>query len=210
MSFPIECMTGGSEQSRSQARRQRVIDVSRTLFSERGFHATGMAQIAKESGVAIAQIYRDFRSKEEIVASIVEHDCSAMLDNDALRAAIAARDETAILAWIAHVVDPASLSTADVRIFNEIIAESSRNDRMATIFQTTHDQVRTTLCLALNIFEPGEAKAERRKLLADMILTLAIGLRHHPIIENQVLNDALIKSFQRIIRQEISNLRVRE
>ena len=44
--------------SRAQQRRDKVVDVARRLFASQGFHATGMAQIAKESGVAVGQIYR--------------------------------------------------------------------------------------------------------------------------------------------------------
>ncbi|RZM06398.1 MAG: TetR/AcrR family transcriptional regulator, partial [Sphingomonas sp.] len=38
--------------------------MARRLFVEHGFHSTGIALIAKESGVAVQQLYRDFPSKE--------------------------------------------------------------------------------------------------------------------------------------------------
>ncbi|WP_443018235.1 helix-turn-helix domain-containing protein [Sphingobium sp. TKS] len=42
---------------------------TRDLFVKRGFHQTGMAQIASSSGIAVGQIYRDFANKEAIIAA---------------------------------------------------------------------------------------------------------------------------------------------
>ena len=55
------------------------MDVARTLFTEQGFHRTGVAQIAAASGIKVGQIYRDFADKEAIVAAIVESDLAAFL-----------------------------------------------------------------------------------------------------------------------------------
>src|SRR3546814_1502891 len=44
---------------RSAARRQHILATTRDLFVKRGFHQTGMAQIASSSGIAVGQIYRD-------------------------------------------------------------------------------------------------------------------------------------------------------
>ncbi len=72
--------------SRAEMRRQRVMQAARKLFIENGFHATGMAQVAKMSGVAIGQIYRDFASKEEIVVALVEADCGRLMMYQVLEA----------------------------------------------------------------------------------------------------------------------------
>ncbi len=201
-----ESMLEPAGPGRAEARRQRVVDVARCLFAKHGFHGTGIARIATDSGVAVAQIYRDFGSKEDIVASIVEQACGGMLDNEALSAALDARDEPAIRAWIARVVEPTSPSKLDDSIFNEIMAESARSARMASIFRTAHDRVRATLCSALTLFAPGEEMAESRTMLAETILTLGIGLRHRPLIESSVRNDALVATFQRFIEDEIAKL----
>lgn len=60
--------------NRAEHRRRLVTDTARKLFMNHGFHATGMAQLAKESGIAVGQIYRDFASKEDIVAAICNAD----------------------------------------------------------------------------------------------------------------------------------------
>lgn len=201
-----ESMVEPAGPGRAEVRRQRVVDVARRLFSAHGFHGTGIARIATDSGVAVAQIYRDFHSKEDIVASIVAQDCNLMLEREALSAALAAGDAQAIRGWIARVFDPAVRGEKDENIFLEIIAESSRNPRMAAIFRATHDQVRETLCTALAVFAPSTEMTERRTILAETILTLAFGLQHRPLIDNDRINERLIASFKRLIRDEIATL----
>jgi AcrR family transcriptional regulator len=51
--------TGG----KAAQRREKIIEAARKLFIDNGFHATGVAQIAKESGIAVGQLYRDFASR---------------------------------------------------------------------------------------------------------------------------------------------------
>ncbi len=68
--------------TRADDRRRHLIDVARKLFTEHGFHATGVAQIAAASGIRVGQIYRDFSGKEDIVAAIVAEDVAAFLDED--------------------------------------------------------------------------------------------------------------------------------
>ena len=48
--------------SRADLRRSHLLETARQLFAERGFHQTGMAQIAAASGIKVGQIYRDFES----------------------------------------------------------------------------------------------------------------------------------------------------
>src|SRR3546814_12351017 len=85
---------------RSAARRQHILATTRDLFVKRGFHQTGMAQIASSSGIAVGQIYRDLANKEAIIAAICEADLAEWLGRDTLEPADAVGDREGILAWI--------------------------------------------------------------------------------------------------------------
>src|SRR3546814_1017361 len=78
---------------RSAARRQHILATTRDLFVKRGFHQTGMAQIASSSGIAVGQIYRDFANKEAIIAAICEADLAEWLEEETLETAVAVRSE---------------------------------------------------------------------------------------------------------------------
>ena len=56
-------------------KRQELIDTAIKLFSEHGFHDTGIDWIAREANVSKKTIYNHFRSKEELIlASLRHHD----------------------------------------------------------------------------------------------------------------------------------------
>ena len=52
--------------------RQRIQAVALELFAEQGYDKTSLREIAERLGVTKAALYYHFRSKEEIVASLVE------------------------------------------------------------------------------------------------------------------------------------------
>jgi AcrR family transcriptional regulator len=52
--------------------RTRIQDVALRLFNERGYEATSLREIADEIGVTKAALYYHFRTKEEIVTSLID------------------------------------------------------------------------------------------------------------------------------------------
>ena len=192
----------GAPRNKTEIRRERVIDAARKLFIENGFHATGIAQIAKESGVAVGQLYRDFSAKEDIVAAIVNRDCQTFMAADSLRLAIDNHDEGQVRDWIRQFVVPDD-DPDDGRLFAEIIAEAGRNERIAAIFENTHHDVYTLMLAALDMLAPGEALAGRRSALADVILTMSLGLLHHHLVRPLVTLQPLVQAMTRIVDQDI-------
>ncbi|GGO26666.1 TetR family transcriptional regulator [Microbispora rosea subsp. aerata] len=52
--------------------RSRIQDVAIKLFTEQGYEATSLREIAEALGVTKAALYYHFRTKEDIVASLIE------------------------------------------------------------------------------------------------------------------------------------------
>lgn len=162
--------------SRADARRDRLLEAARTLFAERGFHSTGVAQIAKASGVLVGQIYRDFANKEEIVAAIASRDLEASLAEAELERAARAGDVAAVRAWIRRFVT--AKVDKDCRLAAEIMAESMRNPRIADTFRAIQQRVRCSLSRALSALAPGPDREHDRALTAEVILTVGSGIFH--------------------------------
>ena len=201
----MDCpVIGIQEGNRAANRRRKVIDAARLLFSDNGFHATGMAELAKRSEIAIGQIYRDFAGKEEIVAAIVAADCAIFTAADALHDAVARGDRDSVRDWIHAFVDPQE--KGDSRMFAEILAESSRNERIAAIFTGVQAAAHANVVTALGLFAPGPAMAERRSILGDTILTLSMGLMHHRLMHCDVELARLVASLVRLVDREIAAL----
>ena len=58
--------------------RTRIQDVALDLFIEQGYEATSLREIAEKLGVTKAALYYHFKTKEDIVASLVETRMAAM------------------------------------------------------------------------------------------------------------------------------------
>lgn len=165
---------------KANARREKVIQAARTLFAEAGFHNTGMAQISKESGVLVGQIYRDFANKEAIVAAMVEQDLDEFLYDGVLCNACATGDHAAVRAWIADFV--ACEEVEDARIFAEITAEAARNERIAAIFHMIDQRLRQQLVLALRIIADTHVSDDQLETIANLILTVSWGVMQRRVL----------------------------
>lgn len=181
------------------------MQAARKLFIENGFHATGMAQVAKTSGVAIGQIYRDFESKEEIVAALVETDCGRLMMYEVLEAAIRDHDIDAVRAWLCEFVEPSD-DRDDARLFAEILAESARSERIAAIFRQVQDELRHHMDDALALLGPAESLAPRRAILADVISTLSVGMMHQQLMRPDADLTNVVRGVQAVLDRELDVL----
>jgi AcrR family transcriptional regulator len=59
-------------ESHLAARRDQILDAATARFAANGFQATGMADVIAASGLSAGAVYRYFRSKDELIAAIVE------------------------------------------------------------------------------------------------------------------------------------------
>ena len=188
--------------SRAELRRRKLTDTARKLFIANGFHATGMAQVARESGIAIGQIYRDFDSKEDIVAALVTTDCGRLMRYEEIEEAVRMGDAAAARRWIGDFVRPAA-DPDDTRLFAEIIAESGRSARIAAVFVTQQAELRSHLLAALALLLPGDAMVRRRELMTDALITLSLGLKHYRLLQPDLETADLTAMLHALIDREL-------
>ena len=72
-------MEGGWKTKGRILRRQEIMEAALELFSQKGFHGTTMAQVAKRAGVGVGTIYQHFKSKEDLYLSPLEETCQELL-----------------------------------------------------------------------------------------------------------------------------------
>jgi AcrR family transcriptional regulator len=63
--------TGQATESGISA-RERILDASYELFSQRGIRGVGINEVIERAGVATATLYRHFSSKDELVLAFLE------------------------------------------------------------------------------------------------------------------------------------------
>ena len=85
--------------------RKRVLDAAAALFQARGYHATGMREILKETGLSSGAFHHHFPTKDALAMAVI-----------ADRVAPAVRET-----WIDPVREARSLNAAIQRVFAAII-----------------------------------------------------------------------------------------
>ena len=64
------------ERARTQARgvatRRRVLSAAETLFANRGYEATGMADVAQRAGIGVGTLYHHFPDKRALLLSLID------------------------------------------------------------------------------------------------------------------------------------------
>ena len=83
----------------SISRREHLITTAIELFSEHGFHATGVDTLLEKAGMSKRTLYTYFRSKEELILAVLRHK-DGLLRNEFMASVGRAADapETQLLA----------------------------------------------------------------------------------------------------------------
>ncbi|PZA08962.1 MULTISPECIES: TetR/AcrR family transcriptional regulator [unclassified Meiothermus] len=67
-----------SEEHRIE-RKDQILQAAARCFAREGFHATSMAEVIAESGLSAGSVYRYYKSKDELIAAIVERYMSSRI-----------------------------------------------------------------------------------------------------------------------------------
>lgn len=188
--------------SRLQQRRQKVTAAARRLFVERGFHSTGIAQIAGASGIPVQQLYRDFGNKEAIIAAIVEDDIGNLFDQTAV-GSTRCGDSDALRTWLSQLLNSVC-DTSQRSLLPEIFAEASRNRRIALIFSDLESSVKKAIVAALGRYAPASASRVCLEETANLVLVMLNGLDARRMADKAIDVPSLVGTVCRIIEGEIA------
>lgn len=188
---------------RAQARRQQVLEAASEAFRRRGFHAASMAEIAKLAGMSPGHIYNLFKNKDDIIAAIVERDCTQVL---ARIAELQQGDDVlqVMLAETERAIDE-STHVADAALELEVLAEASRNPQLAAVVHRSEalvhakvqELVRQTLGPSADALPSGEIPARALMLAALFNGLTALSVRR-PGLRQQVA--AIAPVMRRMLR----------
>lgn len=140
--------------SRAEVRRAQILDAARACFCEHGFHGASIARICQTAGMSPGHIYHYFRNKEDIIAAIVEQDVARVLDfHKRLRSSsdVAATVRECIVEGVRSALDP-----AESALKLEILAEATRNPRVAELVREADTRLRASFIETMRfIGQPG-------------------------------------------------------
>jgi AcrR family transcriptional regulator len=145
----------GVDEDRSHDTRSRLRQLALKLFAEQGYEKTSLREIAEQLGVTKAALYYYFKSKEDIVRSLVE-DYVADLDE--------------LIAWAKTQPRGTATRAEIVRRYLHIVSAGT------AVFRMLHQNQAAVSGLA-NAKERGELFKERMDALVDLLTEPDASLR---------------------------------
>src|SRR4051812_37664147 len=185
-----------------EARRQQILDASCDCVRQAGFHGASMAEIAKAAGLSVGQIYRYFENKEAIIAAIVAQDLAEMREKFA---EMESRPGDLMDAMTEHMPEAVEkcfdLRRASLTL--EVLAEASRNPKVAAILQAADAQERVYAQAMLDRSRKPEwsdaefqARCEAVGLLFDGMIIRAV---NHPDTDREPLARVLVATIRQLL-----------
>ncbi|TDQ84073.1 TetR family transcriptional regulator [Dongia mobilis] len=117
-------------QANRAVRRQNLIEAANAVMAARGFRGAGIAEIAAAAGIAPANLYRYFATKEDLVLAIVMAQ-RAEIGRCLAEARQGARGARDALRRFMTAMTRAAIEPRMRAMWLEILAEAARNPRIA-------------------------------------------------------------------------------
>lgn len=123
-------------------RQNHILDAAVRCFAANGFHATGMADLIRESGLSAGSVYRYYRSKDDLIASIIER----LLDGLYAQLVEASKRVDTMPAMVAGAVDIAERTFSGpesdyARLLPQVWTEALRNPAVATTVREAYGRI---------------------------------------------------------------------
>jgi TetR/AcrR family transcriptional repressor of uid operon len=139
--------------------RDRIVAAARHLFSAQGFHQAPMSELAALAQVSVGQMYRLFKSKNDIICAIAEDDAEERFGAIASVNEQVKANALTIEAGLTQVVLLA-LSEDDEALFFEIVAEAHRNPTVGGTIAGLCDRYRRIMRDLAAMANPGLSEAD--------------------------------------------------
>lgn len=120
---------------RAHERREQILEAAAECVRRSGFHGASMATIAKTAQMSPGHIYNLFENKDEIIAALVERD------RDEIVSTISESEQSEdlvvdMIGLLESYVEDAT-KFADAALSIEVLAEASRNPKLAAVVQAS-------------------------------------------------------------------------
>jgi len=151
---------------KSEQRRQLIIEAAATLFILKGFHQTGMRDIAAQAGISLGNLYNHFKGKQEIIAAIAEMETTEMEPLLKLLETSGAKSQDALITFAKAYFSICS-APENAALGAEIVAEVFRNPETGKAFSGT--RTRLVAALAPHMPETYSNPSAAAGLVLDLI-----------------------------------------
>lgn len=155
----------------NQKRRDQIATAALDLFDQRGFHGTGMEDIAKAVGMRASSLYNHYKSKQELLAKVTVSAMEELLRaNAAALAGVTGSEEKILATMRAHVIFHATHAKR-VRVVNNEL-NNLEDPHKSVVLQLRRDYVARWM----NVVDEGSFQAENLKIACWALIDMGIGV----------------------------------
>ncbi|MCT0224401.1 TetR/AcrR family transcriptional regulator [Synechococcus sp. CS-1328] len=165
-------MTGsrGPRARPASAKRDALLSTAHNLFSRQGYRAVGIDTLLAEAGVAKMTLYKQFGSKEELIAAVLERLAGEIGTSLTARLAAASGGSRgqvlAVFDWLADwVCSPSYHGCLFIKAASEYPEPGDRPRQAAEAFKAGCRELLETLCRDLAIPDPARLARQLHLLL---------------------------------------------
>lgn len=188
-----------AEPAQVDARRAQILDAAAACFSRSGFHGARMADISKAAGMSAGHIYHYFKSKEAIIAALVERESNEL--HDVLESFRAQSD------FIDAMIDGVDQGVARAArpqrsaIKMELLAEAARNPKVAELLRQADCEARCGFRSSLAAAQTARGNPDAGDLDAKVVLIGAMfnGLAARGVFAEPLQQEVLARVMRRAI-----------
>ncbi len=157
-----------SRQQQAVVRREHLVDTALALFSEHGYDATSIKQIATAAGVAVGLLYHYFPSKSEVLRAVWERH--SFLPE--LRALLLVKHDEAAVRVLQDVAESFSaMLERKEALFRLMVRESQSNAEVtACMHAIVEEGIKALGSYLESRIQVGELRPHNTALTARMLL----------------------------------------
>jgi AcrR family transcriptional regulator len=170
-------------------RREAILGVAQEVFSAEGYAAASMSHIASRLGGSKGTLYNYFKSKEELFAAHVQHQCDCKV-GEAFAPPLRGDNPVEVLAGLAERVLTAIVSVEAVTFYSLIVSEAQRNPAIGRHFYESGPR-KGVECVAEYLSRAqaeGQILVDDFQMAAEEFLSLVHGSLHWKRVLNVVPN----------------------
>ncbi|MGL4819158.1 MAG: TetR/AcrR family transcriptional regulator [Bacilli bacterium] len=176
--------------------RLKIIEAAKSVIGRVGIHSATMRQIAIEADVSTGAIYHHFKSKDEILISIIDLSLSD-LQQISQTQDLESMDRQALATLIRQKIIDRLMNVEENRLFLSLSHEAMNgNTVLKEKFQLKYEEWLTTTSLLLRTVYAVEDE-EKVTRLAKLIIAMIDGIIHQFALElNPEKIEVLIRDYE--------------
>lgn len=194
---------------RDRKREEEILKASRILFSKKGYSETTLQAIAEKVGITKGTIYLYFKNKEDLLASVIEGEIRAVIDDITMLKKIDLPVEERLTRMILKSLDRLSSQKELYRLLDPDVIRMSPSLRavfrkrlrpcfqkgIAVITETIEDGVKTGVFKSM---DPFKTAIILQAMVIGLLKSWALGTKAAPedreLLKNLILTGILKKS----------------